>query len=111
MGRVNKPINFLELISGFRRGALLRIADAQLTDLVKAVRETGDKGEIVIKLPFKLDKTGQLECAPKVTSTIPRPSPGKGVYFVTEENELVRDDPRQLDFEDELEERRSRDVN
>lgn len=106
MARSSRPINFLELISGFRRGAIIGAADKQLRDLVAAVRETGGNGEISVTLPFKMNKAGQLECTPKIKSTLPRPNIGTGVYYVTDENELMRDDPRQLDIEDELSGRR-----
>lgn len=102
-------LNFLEFLQSFRRGELLREANDQLEDLIRAVKDTGGKGDITIKLPFKINDAGQLECVPRVDSKRPRRALGTGIYFATEDGQLTRRDPDQADmFNDELEARRSR---
>lgn len=101
-------LNFLELMQTFRRGSLLAEADDQLTELVAAVKDTSGKGELTIKLPFKMNDAGQLECQPVVSVKRPRRALGSGIYFATEDGELTQRDPEQEDFLDELETRRSR---
>lgn len=102
-------LNFLEFLQSFRRGELLREANDQLEDLIRAVKDTGGKGDITIKLPFKINDAGQLECVPRVDSKRPRRALGTGIYFATENGQLTRRDPDQADmFNDELEARRSR---
>lgn len=59
-------LNFLEFIQTHRRGELLHEADTALTELITAIKETGGNGALVIKLPFKVNKAGQLECDPVV---------------------------------------------
>lgn len=104
-----EDLNFLEFLQSFRRGELLAEADTQLAELVEAVQETGGKGELTIKLPFKVNDAGQIECLPAVTSKKPRKAMGRGIYFATSEGRLTRRDPQQHDmFDDELEERRVR---
>jgi len=85
-------LNFLEFLQSFRRGELLREANDQLEDMIRAVKDTG-----------------QLECLPRVDSKLPRRALGTGIYFATEDGQLTRRDPDQVDmFEDELGERRTR---
>lgn len=102
-------LNFLEFLQSFRRGELLREANDQLEELIRAVKDTGGKGEITIKLPFKVNDAGQLECLPRVDSKRPRKALGTGIYFATEDGQLTRRDPDQRDWlEDELDEKRSK---
>lgn len=101
-------INFLEFMQTFRRGELIHEANDQLEELIKAVKDTGGKGEISIKLPFKINEAGQIECNPVVSMKRPRRPMGTGIYFATEDGQLSRRDPDQEDFLDELESRRSR---
>lgn len=100
-------LNFIEFIQRFRRGDLVREANDQLEELIRAVKETGGKGELNIKLPFKLNAAGQLECLPVVTQKRPRRALGAGIFFATDEGELSQRDPNQDDMFDELEARRT----
>lgn len=105
----NDDLNFLEFMQTFRRGELLTEANAQLEELIGAVQDTGGKGELTIKLPFKVNDAGQIECLPNVTTKKPRRALGTGIYFATSEGRLTRRDPNQGDmFEDELADRRGR---
>lgn len=107
-------LTFLEFLSGFRRGMLLSDADEKLGKVVAAIRETGGNGEVSIKLPFKLNKAGQLECPPEIKAKIPNRPIGTGFYFVSDDNRLTQRDPNQLDIEDALagaRERRGGEVN
>lgn len=102
-------LNFLEFLQSFRRGELLREANDQLEDMIRAVKDTGNKGSLTISLPFKINDAGQLECLPRVDSKLPRRALGTGIYFATDDGQLTRRDPDQVDmFDDELEERRTR---
>ncbi|OWU83828.1 hypothetical protein ATO6_15475 [Oceanicola sp. 22II-s10i] len=100
-------LNFLEFLQSFRRGELLRQADAHLTKVVTAMRETGQDGEITIKLPLKFNKAMQIEITPKISSKAPDPAMGTGIYFADDDGNLTRRDPNQLDIEDEIERRRA----
>lgn len=102
-------LTFLEFLQSFRRGELLKEADDLLSELMGAVRDTGGKGELTIKLPFKVNDAGQIECVPALTLKKPRRALGTGIYFVNDEGRLTRRDPAQDDLFDELEQRRSRD--
>ncbi|WP_136441602.1 hypothetical protein [Pacificoceanicola onchidii] len=100
-------INFLEFLQTFRRGELLREVDHQLAKVTDAMHETGGDGELTIKLPFKFNKAGQIECVPSIAAKPPKKPMGTGLYFLTDEGRLSRRDPNQMDIEDEIERRRA----
>lgn len=100
-------LNFLEFIQAFRRGELIRESDAALKKVIEAMHETGGSGEITIKMPFKLNKAGQVECNPTVNFKEPRRVMGTGIFFIDDEARITRRDPNQYDIEDEIERRRS----
>ena len=100
-------LNFLEFIQSFRRGELLETGDHKLTELVAAIRETGGSGSLTFKASFKTNKAGQIEVVPEITIKKPSRSMGTGIYFASDSDRLTRRDPNQMDFEDELERRRS----
>lgn len=101
-------LSFLEFLQTFRRGELLSEANDQLGELMSAIRRTGGKGELTLKLPFKVNAAGQIECVPQLTTKKPRKPLGTGIYYVTEDGALTRRDPAQEDLFDELEARRER---
>jgi len=100
-------LTFLTFLQTFRRGDLMTEADRQLGELMEAIAETGGKGEITLKLPFKVNDAGQIECVPQLTAKKPRRPMGTGIYYVTEDGRLSRRDPSQMDMLDELEPRRT----
>lgn len=107
MSQHDHSLNFLEFLQGFRRGELLAQIDQQLGEVIQAMAETGSDGEVAIKLPFKLNKAGQIECTPKVTAKTPRSVIGTGIFFADDDGRLTRRDPRQMDIEDEIRRRRA----
>lgn len=112
MTRSSDELSFLEFLQSFRRGELIAEANDLLGELMEAIRRTGGKGELTVKLPFKVNAGGQIECVPQLTLKKPRKPLGTGIYYVTDEGRLTRRDPAQLDLIDELEARRGRtDVN
>lgn len=102
-----RDLTFLELLQSHRRGEVLSRADELLEELVEAVATTGESGELTIKLPFKVNKAGQIEITPQLSMKKPRPPLATGIYFASETNRLTRSDPRQMDIEDEIERRRA----
>lgn len=104
-------LNFLEFMQSFRRGELIAEADELLSELMEAIQKTGGKGEITLKLPFKPNDAGQIECIPVLTLKKPRRPMSTGIYFVSDSQKLTRNDPTQDDLFDELDARRDRGVN
>ncbi len=100
-------LNFLELIQSFRRGELLTEGDTKLSELIEAIRDTGGSGTPSLKLNFKTNKAGQLECVPDLSIKKPTRALGTGIFFATDDGRLTRRDPNQMDIEDEIERRRT----
>jgi hypothetical protein len=100
-------LNFMEFLQGFRRGELLRQGDEQLARIIEAMSETGGNGELTIKLPFKFNKGGQIECTPQISAKVPQRAMGTGIFFASDEGRLTRRDPNQMDIEDEIERRKA----
>lgn len=103
----NDELNFLTFLQGFRRGELIAEAEAIMTEVVEAVRDTGGKGELNLKIPLKMNDAGQIECVPVLTMKKPRRPMGTGIYFATDDGKLSRRDPAQMDMLDEIGPRRS----
>ncbi len=103
-----KTISFNEFFLGLRGGALAGECSDQLDKLLEAIHQTGEGGDLTIKLPMKLNKAGQLECKPVVTSKLPKRALGTGIFFLTDEARLTKTDPRQTDIEDDLAARREK---
>lgn len=100
-------LNFLELLQTFRRGELLTEGDRKLGELVEAISATGAGGDLTMKLKFKVNKAGQIECQPELTVKKPTRAIGMGIFFASDDGRLSRRDPNQMDIEDEIERRRS----
>jgi len=104
-------LSFLEFLQSYRRGELISEADDQFGEPMEAVKRTGGKGDLTIKLPFKVNEAGQIECVPTVSCKKPRKPLGTGIYYVTDEGRLTRQDPTQDDLFDEVGARRERSDN
>lgn len=73
-------------------------ATEELAKLVKAVRETGKKGELTIKLAVKMiDQSAEdtVLITPTVAAKLPSPEPRRNVFYSTHDGDLLRNDPNQ----------------
>lgn len=100
-----------QVISGLENGAfhddVTKSLKQMIGDLSDHKISHGGKpsGEIVMKLKFVLDD-GIMEIKPEFTVKTPKVSRGRSIFFVTPENSLSRQDPRQMRLE--LDEARDR---
>lgn len=83
------------------RGNFIIDAGRELKELTDAIKQTNAKGKITITLDltpsgWKEDgRCNQVDIKPKIGLTKPKPEQGKSIFFLTEDNKLVRDDPDQ----------------
>lgn len=72
-----------------------------LQDLVARVLDTGKKGALTLKINVEPMKGGgkQLLVSDEITLRLPEHDRQAAVFFADRENNLVRNDPRQLSFE------------
>ena len=84
------------LLSGLRRGSFLEDAAEELEEVLAAVRESGKKGELTIRIAFKpLTSGGALEITDTIAAKRPAPDVGTTLMYFTSEGGLSRRDPRQ----------------
>lgn len=106
--------SFHSLITRLEGGAL----NDELTELVrKCVREISDacndrggthKASLKLNLEFKMDQKDKVcEIQASVDEKMPKTPRGRaGMFYVTADGRLSRENPRQMSFDDELERRR-----
>lgn len=84
-----------------RRCGTIKEATALMHDLMKAVRDTGKSGEVVLKFKVSVDKNDELalNIEQKVTASIPKADPKKAlIYHDVENRAFTKTDPRQLEL-------------
>jgi hypothetical protein len=88
---------FADVYNALDLGSVHRDTSNKLRDLVEAVQETHKDGTLTITLKvFKSKIGGAIEIDAKVTAKLPEDKRATSLFFVDEDLNLVRDDPRQL---------------
>lgn len=91
----------LDLIGDLRRGKAAHDITEALHELIAACRDTGKKGELVIKLTVEPDKDDESRM--KVTDQIATKKPARNVkpslFFVDLDGNLTRSDPGQTSID------------
>lgn len=93
----------LMMLGDLRRGVFVDDLDAELAALVDAVRATGRKGSLTIKLDVSLASKGDdvaLKVGDSITVKAPQPERGDTFLYAVGDGRLSRRDPRQMDIED-----------
>ena len=93
---------FSHILQDLRDGRVHAELSQQLSELINKVQETGKAGELTLKLKIKPATRGNVDkimIADSVTTTLPKPERGEDVFFLTEDNELSRNHPRQASLE------------
>lgn len=90
---------FAKTLADLRRGQTLVELSNELADLVQAVKETGKKGEICLKLRLTPSAGGEaVVIEDAVTMKVPKMDRASTTFFTTEDNLLTRQDPRQMEM-------------
>lgn len=99
---MNTPINnnsFLAMLGELRKGLTVSELSDTLAEVVQAVKETGKKGGLNIKLEFVPSGGGETVLVTADWSTKePLPNKASTTFFTTDDNLLVRRDPRQREM-------------
>lgn len=90
-----QTLNFLE------RGCLNAELTEELAELVKAVRETGRKGTVTLKINVALMKGSEdtVNISADVNTSKPRSDRAQTIMFSTYDGDLLRDDPHQASLD------------
>jgi len=83
---------FQETIVQINNGAAVAELSDALEKVVAAVRQTGKSGTITLTLK---GTSNVLLIESQVKTKLPEPERGMTIFYATEDNKLVRNDPRQ----------------
>lgn len=99
--------SILDVLSQIRGGAALIDANKELREVVMAVKSTGKKGSITLKIDIEPDKTDDtvVTFQPDVTKKVPKKAYAKGLFYVSDNGDVSREDPRQQELELERQEK------
>lgn len=88
---------FFDTARDIRRGQFIEDIADELQRVVASVEETGKPGKLLIELTVKpaSKAQGAVTIADKVKAKLPELPAGETIMFVTPENNLVANDPRQ----------------
>jgi hypothetical protein len=89
---------FNETILQINNGATVTELSEALQQVVAAVRQTGKTGSLTLALkvtPASKRTTEVLMIESQVRTKLPEPERGMTVFYATEDNRLVRNDPKQ----------------
>ena len=94
-----------DVMSRIRGGAALHDAGKKLQELVAAVRATNKPGEITFTIKVAPDKTDDrvVTMKPVVKAKIPEKGWSEGIFFLTPDGRLTKEDPAQLEMQMERE--------
>lgn len=93
--------DLLQVLLDMRSGAVASDCNTKFNEVLKAVLDTGGKGELHIKLFIKPSKMGmggaviEVETEHDCKMKKPELEVGRSVFFVTRDGSLTRNDPAQ----------------
>lgn len=91
---------FTDFLATIDLGDVNKEATDALQDLTHACTETGKAGSMTITVKMKpIGRTGQVELETAVVCKAPAPVKGKTIMFVTPDNNLQREHPKQTTLE------------
>lgn len=93
--------DLLQILLDMRSGQVAADCNAKFSEVLKAVLDTGGKGELNIKLFIRPSKMGmggaviEVETEHECKMKKPELEVGRSFFFVTAEGDLTREDPLQ----------------
>jgi hypothetical protein len=91
---------FAVLVQELRDGRTHTEMTNGLAELLAAVKDTGKGGSITLKIEVKPAGKGAVDVdkvmiIDKITTTLPKPERGSDFYWLTDDNDLSRNHPKQ----------------
>ena len=93
--------NFVSVLTQMRRGQTVADLSDSITTLVQRVRETRKKGSVTLKITIAPQSRGDdvvLSITDDVSTKLPVAERGSSIFFASDDNTLVRNDPRQSEL-------------
>lgn len=93
-------VPFTDILRQIRKGIVVTQLDDALREVNEAVIDTGKPGEITLKIKIKPMKgdSCQVTLTPSVTWKKPQADLPDGIFFLTGDGDLVRNDPEQREL-------------
>lgn len=88
-----RPFN--DWLNDQRRGSTHEDLSKALNDVVAGVVEHGKAGELALKIKVKPGGDGTVSVTDELVVKVPEPNRAASMYFVDDEANLHREDPRQ----------------
>lgn len=92
-------MGFTVFLNDLRDGRAHSELSLQLADLIAKVKETGKGGELMLKLKIKPASRGgdveKVTISDQITTNLPKPERGEDFFYLSDENELTRQHPKQ----------------
>ncbi len=89
---------FILTLQNLGRGNSVDELSEQLQEVVESVRQTGKQGSITYKViikPAGRNNSEQLIVRDEISSSTPKPDREESIFWATDQNHLVRENPRQ----------------
>lgn len=94
-----RTVPFADTLQKLQRGKTARELATAMQDLVAAVQDTGKAGTLQVTLKVSKSKaSGMVEISDSYVVKAPRADREVSLFYVTDDHNLVRDDPRQLEL-------------
>jgi hypothetical protein len=92
---------FFDTLRDLRRGSLLDDCADAMQEVVKAVDETGKPAKLVLEITVKPAARigGAVNVSDKITTKLPALPNGETIMFMTPDNNMVANDPKQQQLE------------
>lgn len=91
--------NLQLLIQNQRKGDFASEISDKLAEVSKAAIETGKPGTVTIKIKVKpMQGLEAVAIEDKVTATIPEGDPTRAVFYINDDGDLERNDPKQREL-------------
>lgn len=94
---------FAVFLQDLRDGRAHSELSGQLEELITKVRETGKSGGLTLKIKIKPATRGgdvdKVTISDAITVDLPKPERGEDFFWVTDDNDLSRNHPRQQSLE------------
>lgn len=91
-----EPRDFVDIITDVRGGTCHHELSLAMQEATKAAIETGKKASVSVTLNIKPQGNKQVELLDVISKKIPEPAKPSTFMFVDRENNLTRDDRRQM---------------
>lgn len=93
-------VPFTDILRQIRKDVVVSELDSALREVNEAVIDTGKPGEITLKIKIKPMKgdSAQVTLTPNVSFKKPRADLPDGIFFLTGDGDLVRNDPDQKEM-------------